>query len=76
MSTWPNLSVQVIKQKKLYLTFQEGSMIREMAARSCGAQIKILSSKEQERLLQDCVVTIAGSLANKQDAACIILEKI
>lgn len=51
-------------------------MIREMAAKSCGAQIKILSSREQERLLQDCIVTIAGSLANKQDAACIILEKI
>jgi KH domain len=51
-------------------------MVREIAARSCGAQIKILSSRESEKQLQDCIVTIAGTLANKQDAACIILEKI
>jgi hypothetical protein len=51
-------------------------MVREIAARSCGAQIKIYSDKEQEKELQDCIVTIAGSLANKQDAACIILEQI
>ena len=51
-------------------------MVREIAARSCGAQIKIYSDKEQEKELQDCIVTIAGTLANKQDAACIILEQI
>lgn len=51
-------------------------MVRKIAARSCGAQIKILSSREQEREKQDCIVTIAGSLANKQDAICIILEEL
>lgn len=51
-------------------------MIREIAARSCGAQIKILSSREAEKERQDCIVTIAGTLANKQDAVCIILEKL
>eukprot|EP01016_Furgasonia_blochmanni_P028723 TRINITY_DN3020_c0_g1_i8.p1 TRINITY_DN3020_c0_g1~~TRINITY_DN3020_c0_g1_i8.p1 ORF type:complete len:294 (-),score=29.70 TRINITY_DN3020_c0_g1_i8:619-1500(-) len=56
----------------------EGCMIRELAARSGGAQIKILSDKQSEKSsgLQECVVTIAGSLANKQDAACLILEQI
>ncbi len=51
-------------------------MVREIAARSCGAQIKICSDIEQEKRLQDCIVNIAGSLANKQDAVCIILEQI
>lgn len=51
-------------------------MIREIAARSSGAQIKIWSSKEEEKHIQDCVVAIAGSLANKQDAACIVLEQL
>lgn len=51
-------------------------MIREIAAKSLGAQIKIMSSKETERELQDCVVTIAGSLKNKQDACGLIVEQI
>lgn len=53
-----------------------GSMVREIAARSGGAQIKVDSNREQERRPQDCIVNIAGSLANKQDAACIILEQL
>lgn len=51
-------------------------MVREIAAKSCGAQIKICSNQEQEKRLQDCVVTVAGNLASKQDAACIILEQL
>lgn len=55
-----------------------GCMIRELAARSGGAQIKILSNRETERdhRVRECPVSIAGSLANKQDAACLILEQI
>lgn len=51
-------------------------MIREIAAKSLGAQIKIMSSKEAEREAQDCIVTIAGSLKNKQDACGLIVEQI
>ena len=55
-----------------------GCMIREIAAKSAGAQIKILSSKYKDRKnkLDQCPLSIAGSLANKQDAVSIILEKI
>lgn len=55
-----------------------GCMIRELAARSGGAQIKILSNRETERdhRVRECPVSIAGSLANKQDASCLILEQI
>ena len=53
-----------------------GNQVREIAARACGAQIKICSSLEQEKQVQDCIVTIAGNLANKQDAICIILEAL
>lgn len=45
-----------------------GSMIKEIAAKSSGAQIKILSDKEKERKIKDCVVTVNGSLKNKQKA--------
>lgn len=55
---------------------RRGAVVRKIAARSCGAQIKILSSREQEREKQDCIVTVAGTLANKQDAVCIILEEL
>lgn len=51
-------------------------MIREIAAKSMGAQIKIMSSREAEREVQDCVVTIAGSMKNKQDACGLIVEQI
>lgn len=56
----------------------KGCMIREIAAKSAGAQIKILSSKEKERRghCDECPVSIAGSLVNKQDALCLILEQI
>lgn len=53
-----------------------GQYIRDIAARACGAQVKIISKPEQERELQDCIVTIAGNLANRQDALCIVLESI
>lgn len=72
----PNTYVTKLIGKSTLLLIEEGSMVREIAARSCGAQIKICSDQEQERRRQDCIVTIAGSLANKQDAACIILEQL
>jgi hypothetical protein len=55
-----------------------GCMIRELAAKSGGAQIKILSNRESERdhRVRECPMSIAGSLANKQDAACLVLEQI
>jgi len=54
----------------------KGSMVRDIAKKSMGAQIKILSDRASERELQECIVTIAGSLANRQDASCLILEQI
>lgn len=53
-----------------------GCMIREIAARSGGTQIKILSDKSAERDQPEIVVSIAGSLKGKQEAAAIILEQI
>ena len=43
----------------------KGSMVRDIAKKSMGAQIKILSDRASERELQECIVTIAGSLANR-----------
>lgn len=66
-------------------------MIRELAAKSGGAQIKILSDKQSEKGFtknkklshinlfpeyQECLINIAGSIANKQDASCLILEQL
>ena len=51
-------------------------MIREIAARSGGTQIKILSNKSAEKDSPEIVVSIAGNLRGKQDAASIILEQI
>jgi hypothetical protein len=54
----------------------KGCMIREIAARSGGTQIKILSDKSAERDLPEIAVSIAGSLKGKQEASAIILEQI
>lgn len=54
----------------------KGCMIREIASRSGGTQIKILSNKSAEKDLPEIVVSIAGNLKGKQDAATIILEQI
>lgn len=54
----------------------KGSKIKEIAARASAAQIKILSERKDEMNLQDCVVTINGSLNNKQEAARIILYEL
>lgn len=51
-------------------------MVRELAAKSSGAQIKIMSDREKEKQFQDCIVTIAGSLKNKQDACSLIIEQL
>ena len=51
-------------------------MIKELAAKSHGAQIKIMSEKQNEHQIKDCVIRINGSLQNKQEACKLILEKI
>ncbi len=51
-------------------------MIREIAALSSGAQIKILSNRKDERHLKDCKVTINGGLKNKQEAVKLILKNL
>lgn len=55
---------------------QNGCMVRELAAKSGGAQIKILSNKKTERNLKDCIVTINGSLDNKRQASLLIIRQI
>lgn len=40
-------------------------MIRELAARSGGAQIKIISDKGADRHYYECPIEVAGTLANK-----------
>jgi hypothetical protein len=71
-----NAYVTKLIGKSRFLLKLGGAMVREIAAKSCGAQIKICSDQEQEKRLQDCIVTVAGNLASKQDAACIILEQL
>jgi len=51
-------------------------MIRDIIDRSGGAQIKILSEKQNERDIRECIISINGSKENKIDAACLILEQI
>lgn len=71
-----NLFVSKLIGKGSFGLTRGGSMIRELAAKSLGAQIKIISSRKTEISPQYCIVTVAGSLANKQDAVCSILEQI
>jgi hypothetical protein len=54
----------------------KGNMVREIAAKSGGARIIIISDRNKEKQLSDCIVTISGSLANKQDAACLIIQQL
>lgn len=53
-----------------------GCIIRDIASKSGGAQITINSSKESEKKLRDCTVLISGTLANKQDAACLVIFQL
>jgi hypothetical protein len=49
-------------------------MIRDIIDRSGGAQIKILSDKQEKD--RECIISINGSKENKIDAACFIMEQI
>lgn len=49
-------------------------MIRDIIDRSGGAQIKILSDKQEKD--RECIISINGTKENKIDAACFILEQI
>lgn len=40
-------------------------MIRDLAAKSGGAQIKILSDKGSDRNYHECPIEVAGTLNNK-----------
>lgn len=55
---------------------QKGYMIRDIIERSGGAQIKILSDKQSERDVRECIIAINGTRENKVDATCLILEQI
>ncbi len=51
-------------------------MIRDLASKAGGAQIKILSDKQSEREYKECIIEIAGKYSMKQVASCLILEQI
>ena len=53
-----------------------GCIMRDIALKSGGAQITIQSNKESKKHLQDCPVLISGTLANKQDAACLVIYQL
>lgn len=42
-----------------------GCMIKDLAIKSGGAQIKVLSSKGDSRSYYECPIEISGTLANK-----------
>ncbi|CAD8192493.1 unnamed protein product [Paramecium octaurelia] len=54
----------------------KGGQIRELATKSKGAQIKVLSDKDETDHDYHCIVQIAGNLQNKQDASKLILQQI
>ena len=49
-----------------------GCMIKEISQKSGGPQIRIHSSKDADRDLQEIVVTIEGTLQSKKEATCLI----
>lgn len=51
-----------------------GCMIKEISQKSGGPQIRVHSSKDTDRDLQEIVVTIDGSLVSKKEAACLITQ--
>ncbi|EAR94501.3 KH domain protein (macronuclear) [Tetrahymena thermophila SB210] len=53
-----------------------GCMIKDIAAKSKGAQIKIMSDKQKDRDQRECLISIAGALACKVDACLLILQQL
>ena len=51
-------------------------MIKDIIERSGGAQIKIFSDREAEKDSKECIISINGTIENKIDASCFILEQI
>lgn len=51
-------------------------MIKELSHASGGAMIKILSDKNKEDFSNEIVVSLGGSVAQIQDATCLIIEQI
>ncbi|CAD8087530.1 unnamed protein product [Paramecium sonneborni] len=54
----------------------KGCQIKELANKARGAQIKVLSDKDDSDIVQDCLVQVSGSMENKQEATILILEQI
>ncbi|CAK72981.1 unnamed protein product (macronuclear) [Paramecium tetraurelia] len=54
----------------------KGCQIKELANKARGAQIKVLSDKDDTDVGQDCLVQVTGSMENKQEATILILEQI
>jgi len=53
-----------------------GCMIKEISQKSGGASIRIHSSKDIDKDLNEIVVTVEGSLDQKRDASILITEQI
>jgi hypothetical protein len=70
-----NYVTKLIGQSKIDF-YVEGYMIRDIIERSGGAQIKIMSDKQSERDVRECIISINGTRENKIDASCLILEQI
>ncbi len=51
-------------------------MIKDIIEKSGGASIKISSDKHIDRDNKECMISIAGTIENKIDGACYILEQI
>jgi hypothetical protein len=51
-------------------------MIKELTANSGGAQIKVLSDREKEKVMHEIPVSISGNLSVKLKAAILIAERI
>ncbi|CAD8061297.1 unnamed protein product [Paramecium primaurelia] len=54
----------------------KGCQIKELANKARGAQIKVLSDRDDTDVGQDCLVQVTGSMENKQEATILILEQI
>ncbi|CAK86128.1 unnamed protein product (macronuclear) [Paramecium tetraurelia] len=54
----------------------KGCQIKELANKAKGAQIKVLSDRDDTDANQDCLVQVTGSMENKQEATILILEQI
>ncbi|CAD8080899.1 unnamed protein product [Paramecium sonneborni] len=54
----------------------KGCQIKELVNKARGAQIKVLSDKDDSDVNLDCLVQVSGSMENKQEATILILEQI